>query len=282
MSSLRGAEKSMNDDVSKISASSGAKPGSIGAHLNEVAAAIDTSNSLTLALRRAIDDLLVRANTAINSATASVLVRDGEAGGMKFLTATSGVTDELLSLRLPPGAGIAGLVFSTHQPMAVADVSQEGSFWSEADKRTGFKTVTLLATPLRLESELVGVLEFVNRPGDPPYASFTPSEMDRAARYAEPIAALVDAYEIARVFEELFNFWVRNSLTGKSQAQRKEAQREWLLDYSGTEAQRDLLSLWLSVREVANSGDAERKFCREMLDSLARFTEKQSGGMFGF
>jgi hypothetical protein len=29
----------------------------------------------------------------------------------------------------------------------VSDVSNEGSFWSDADKKTGFKTITLLATP---------------------------------------------------------------------------------------------------------------------------------------
>src|SRR4051794_11354584 len=136
---------------------------SFAEQLSDVAATIDVSKSLTASLQRAIDGLLQTANRAIDSAVASVLVRDGDSGGLRFLTATSNLTEELLALRLPPGAGIAGLVFSTQQPMAVADVEQEGSFWSEADKRTGFKTVTLLATPIRGETEILGVLEFVNR-----------------------------------------------------------------------------------------------------------------------
>src|SRR5436853_7747989 len=173
--------------------------------VSEVVNRIDVANSLTVPLRRAIDDLLQLAAASVGAAVASVLVRDGDDGGLKFLTATSSVSEELLALRLPPGAGIAGLVFSTTQPMAVADVSQEGSFWSEADRRTGFKTVTLLATPLRADGEMVGVLEFVNRPGDPPYPPFTPSEMDQAARFADTIARLVDAHEMAQLVESLFN-----------------------------------------------------------------------------
>src|SRR5262245_3090059 len=77
--------------------------------LSDVAASIDVSNSLTVSLCRAIDDLLSTANGNLNSAVASVLIRDGDSGGLKFLTSTSGVTEELLALRLPPGAGIAGL-----------------------------------------------------------------------------------------------------------------------------------------------------------------------------
>jgi GAF domain-containing protein len=201
---------------------------------------------------------------------------------LKFLAATSGVTEALLALRLPPGAGIAGLVFSTHQPMAVADVAQEGSHWSEADKRTGFKTVTLLATPLRGENELVGVLEFVNRPGDPPYPPFKPQEMDRAARFAEPLARLVEAYEIAQLIESLFNFSIRTSLTTRSYEQRQAAEREWLASNPAVGAHRDLLTMWLALRDIINSGDAERKLCRELLESVERFTQARSGGLSGF
>jgi signal transduction protein with GAF and PtsI domain len=273
----------MADEKSKKENAPSGPPKTFAAQLGEVASSIDVSNSLTAALRRGIDELLMRANAAMDSAVASVLVKDEDGGGLKFLTATSGVTEELLALRLPPGAGIAGLVFSTHQPMAVADVSHEGSFWSEADRRTGFKTVTILATPLAVENELVGVLEFVNRPGEPPYPPFKPNEMDRAARFAEPIARLVDAYEIAELIEALVNVSVRNALT-KSLKPTEDAQREWLTGNPMSSSRRDLLSLWLSVQEVVSAGDAERKLCREVLESLAQFARRHKSqiGEFGF
>ena len=266
------------------SARAGTRARSSSAQVGEVINQIDVSNSLAVPLKRAIDDIMQLAAGSVGSAVASVLVRDGNEGGLKFLTATSGVSDELLALRLPPGAGIAGLVFSTTQPMAVADVSNEGSFWSEADRRTGFKTVTVLATPLRANGEMVGVLEFVNRPGDPPYPPFTPAEMDSASRFADAIAQVVDAYEIAQLVESLFNYSIKTSLTGSSPGIRESDLREWLERSPAVAEHRDLLLLWISLREIVTRGDAERKFCRDLLETIARFTKEQSrdGASFGF
>jgi hypothetical protein len=257
---------------------------SLAAQVGEVVIRIDVSNSLTVPLRRAIDDLLQLAADSVGTAAASVLVRDGDEGGLKFLTATSGVSDELLALRLPPGAGIAGLVFSTTQPMAVADVSNEGSFWSEADRRTGFKTITLLATPLRANGEMVGVLEFVNRPGEPPYPPFTPAEMDRGSRFADAIAQLVDAFEIAQLVESLFDYSVKASLSSTAPANLENDLREWIEQSQAVAEHRDLMLLWVSLREIIGRGGAEREFCRDLLQMIARFMKGRSGevGNFGF
>jgi hypothetical protein len=270
------------DEVAPTGGSASKK--SLSARMGEVVNRIDVSSSLTVPLRRAIDDLLLLAAETVNAAVASVLVRDGDEGGLKFLTATSGVSEELLALRLPPGAGIAGLVFSTTQPMAVGDVSQEGSFWSEADRRTGFKTITLLATPLRVDGEMVGVLEFVNRPGEPPYPSFTPAEMDNGSRFADAIARLVDAYEIAQLVESLFDYSVKASLEMSAPVARESDLREWLKNTPAAAGHRDLLMLWVSLRDIVGRGGAEREFCRDLLELIARFVKARSGdsGNFGF
>jgi hypothetical protein len=275
------SEQVPGNENEKSPARTGARIKSSAAQVVEVINQIDVSNSLTVPLKRAIDELLQLAAGSVGSAVASVLVRDGDEGGLRFLTATSGVSDELLALRLPPGAGIAGLVFSTTQPMAVADVSHEGSFWSEADRRTGFKTITLLATPLRANGEMVGVLEFVNRPGDPPYPPFTPAEMDSGSRFADAIARLVDAYEIAQLVESLFNYSIKASATATPAASDL---REWLEGSPAAAEHRDLLMLWVSLREIVTRGGAERKFCKDLLEMMARFTAEHSGGgsNFGF
>lgn len=246
--------------------------------LREAVDAIDVSNSLTAPLKRAIETLLQLSAKSVGSEVASVLVRDGNDGGLRFLTAISNVKDELLKLRIPPGKGIAGLVFSSAQPMAVSDVSSEGSFWSEADKTTGFKTITLLATPLQTGNEMVGVLEFVNRPGAPPYPPFTPEEMDRAAYFADAIARIVDAYEIAELVESLFNYSIKASLSMETTEDHGTDLREWLKRAPSAPEHRDLLLLWVSLHKLVFRGDAERELCRDLLETLARFTEKRSGG----
>src|SRR5437870_11263910 len=234
--------------------------------MREAIGAIDVSHSLSEPLKRAVDDLLGVAAQSVGSADASVLIRDGSEGGLKFLVAVSELEEELLKIRIPPGKGIAGLVFSSGQPMAVNDVSEEGSFWSEADKKTGFKTVTLLATPLRTRNETIGVLEFVNRPGEPPYPPFTPEEMDRAARFADLIARLVDAYEFADLIESLFARSLKASITADEGIGGEATDtREWLSNVTSAPEHRDLLLLGVSLRQIVSRGEAERELCREML-----------------
>src|SRR2546421_6548036 len=242
------------------------------AAMREAISAIDVSHSLSEPLKRAVDDLLGVAAQSVGSADASVLIRDGNEGGLKFLVAVSELEEELLKIRIPPGKGIAGLVFSSGQPMAVNDVSEEGSFWSEADKKTGFKTVTLLATPLRTRNETIGVLEFVNRPGEPPYPPFTPEEMDDAARFADAIARLVDSYELALLIESLFT----HSLKTRGEAADGSDLTQWLKTVDAAPEHRDLLLLAGGLRDIFAPGEAEREMCREILDTLARFTEKRS------
>jgi len=244
--------------------------------VSEKVAAINISNSLSAPLKQAIDDILQVAADSVGSADASVLVRDGNEGGLRFLLAVSELEDKLLKIRIPPGKGIAGLVFSTGQPMAVSDVSAEGSFWSKADKETGFKTITLLATPLRTGNETIGVLEFVNRPGEPPYPPFTPEEMDRAAQFADTIAHLLNSYELAVLVESLFDRIIKRSVESGESGQADNELREWLKSSDAAPEHRDLLLLAVSLREIVGRGQAEREMCRDLLETLARFTAKNS------
>src|SRR3989440_324365 len=241
----------------------------------KIQAAVDSINladSLAAPIRQAIDDVLQIAAETVGSADASVLIRDGRDGGLRFLVAVSELEEALLKIRIPPGKGIAGLVFSSGQPMAVSDVSSEGSFWSGADEAVGFKTVTLLATPLRSGNETIGVLEFVNRPGEPPYAPFTAEEMDKAAPFADTIARLVDSYELALLVEALFT----HSLKTRGEAADGSELTQWLKTVDAAPEHRDLLLLGVGLRDIISRGEAEREMCRDILDTLARFTEKRS------
>ena len=50
--------------------------------------AIDVSNSLSAPLKQGIDDILKMAGESVGSADASVLIRDGNEGGLRFLVVT--------------------------------------------------------------------------------------------------------------------------------------------------------------------------------------------------
>jgi transcriptional regulator with GAF, ATPase, and Fis domain len=260
---------------------------SFEAQLSDAIRVVDVANLMTSPLKNSIENLLLVAGDAMGSDEVSVLVRDGNEGGLKFLVAIGEVADKLLKVRIPPGKGIAGFVFASGQPVAVADVAQEETFYAEVDRATGYSTQTILATPLRVGGETIGVLEFVNRLGNPPYQPFSPDEMDKEAHFADAIATLVDAHETAGLVETLFE---RSIKTGEESAKKGGRRKKsdlikWLDKVRSAPEHRDLISLAVRLRDIASRGDAERALCREVLEALDRFTQKQSAasaGYFGF
>jgi signal transduction protein with GAF and PtsI domain len=236
---------------------------------------VDVANLLTQPLVRSINHILTASASTIDSAEASVLVRDGDDGDLRFLTAIGEVADQLINIKVPSGKGIAGFVFSSGQPMAVADAGEESAFYSEVDKRTGYSTQTLLATPLRYEGEVIGVLEYVNRQGQPPYEPFTPDEMDKAAFFGDAIASLVNAYEAARILREL-----GDKVLADDKELDMEQIRGWLRDLRESKAHRETVEIALLLSEIAGRGEAERKLCRDLLESILSYSNEAGGAQY--
>jgi hypothetical protein len=127
--------------------------------------------------------------------------------------------------------------------------------------------------------------------GQPPYQPFTPDEMDQAAHFADAIATLVDAHETAGLIETLFARSIEKLKEhGKTSVKKRGEDesaglRRWLKGLRSAPEHRDLMLMAVSLREIASRGDAERELCREVLEALARYTEKRaatSASYFGF
>lgn len=232
--------------------------------LRKVIETIDVAHALTDPLTKSIENLLRLSADSLKSEDASVIVRDGDEGDMKFLTAIGKVAHQLTGLKIPSGKGIAGFVLSSGQSVVIADAGQEKSFYAEVDKHTGYSTQTILATPLRYNDEVIGVLEYVNRYGEPPYEAFTPDEMDKAALFADAIASLVNAYESAKIFRELNEKFMQ---AGEDESEFREV-RDWVQKIRTTQEHREMIDLAILVREIASRGESERTLCREILEAI--------------
>lgn len=243
--------------------------------LRSIVETIDVANALTAPLTLSIENLLKISAAEINSEEASVLIRDGDAGDLRFLAAIGKVAEHLKTLKIPAGKGIAGFVFSSGQPMALTDVGDEDTFYAEVDRQTGYSTETILAAPLRHNGEIIGVLEYVNRVGEPPFEPFTSAEMDKVALFAEAIASLVNAYESAKLFRDL-----GDRMLSAEEKLKLEETREWLRNLRETSEHKEMIDLALSVRELAGRGDAERQMCKEILDSILRFSDNNVDASF--
>ncbi|CAN5837833.1 hypothetical protein BH20ACI4_BH20ACI4_23390 [soil metagenome] len=243
--------------------------------LRAIVETVDVANILSDPIINSIENFLQLTAREMNSEEASVLVRDGDEGDLRFLTAIGKVAEHLINLKVPAGKGIAGFVYSSGQPMAVADAVEEETFYAEVDKQTGYSTQTILATPLNHNGEIIGVLEYVNRIGDPPFEAFTPEEMDTAAIYAEAVASMVSAYETSKSFTHLGD----KILAADKRIEISEV-RDWLRNLREGDEHREMLDLAILIREISRRGNGEMKMCREILEAVLRFSDNRNETSF--
>ncbi|GIU82047.1 MAG: GAF domain-containing protein [Acidobacteria bacterium] len=240
--------------------------------LRYVIETLDIANVMMEPFINSLQKALKAAASELRAEGASILVKENDSGDLYFLLAIGEVADKLKGMKVPSGKGIAGFVFSSGQPIAVSDVSQEPTFYKEIDETTGYTTQTILATPLRHNEEIIGVLEFVNRVGSPPYEPFTSDEMDRASMFAEIIASLVNTYESLKTFykfgEKLLENYDKKDF---------EEVRNWLSLIRSSPEHTQMLELSMLVRELSSQGEIEKQLCRDLLEVLLKYSKsKQS------
>lgn len=72
--------------------------------------------------------------------------------------------DATVEIRLPVGKGIAGHVAKTGKKIILKDVYKDNRFNPEVDKKTGYRTKTMLCTPMKDRNrKRIGVFQIVNK-----------------------------------------------------------------------------------------------------------------------
>lgn len=106
--------------------------------------------------------VLERIKTLIPARNWSLLLVDRQAQELYFAVVVGVDPDKMKGIRLKIGEGIAGVVAQTAQPIFIPDVTQDPRFSARADFATGFDTHSIIAFPLQVRGEVIGVFEVVN------------------------------------------------------------------------------------------------------------------------
>jgi serine phosphatase RsbU (regulator of sigma subunit) len=104
--------------------------------------------------------------------------------------------ERLRGLRFPADRGIAGEVLRCGRPIRVDDVHVDRRFYSGVDQHSGTRTRNLIATPLRTEQGVIGVLQAVNRRGS---TGFSDDDLAFLEALSGSVAIAIDN---ARAMEE--------------------------------------------------------------------------------
>lgn len=144
----------------------------------ELEALVETAQDLSTMddPARVLEAIVLRARTLLGTDLAYLTLHDEEAGDT-FMRATAGsVSTAFQQVRLELGAGLGGLVASTHRPYWTADYFADTRFahTSPIDTAVGDEgIVAICGTPLLVKDEFVGVLFAANRSP----RTFTPDEV---------------------------------------------------------------------------------------------------------
>jgi diguanylate cyclase (GGDEF)-like protein len=106
--------------------------------------------------------VLQRLNAIIPARNWSLLLIDPKTGELYFAVVVGVAPEAVKDIRLKPGEGIAGAVVQTGQALFIPDVNTDPRFCQWVDTITGFDTRSIIAQPLLVRGEVIGVFEVIN------------------------------------------------------------------------------------------------------------------------
>jgi diguanylate cyclase (GGDEF)-like protein len=162
----------------------------------EVSRTLTSSSDLSDILRK----IMGKMKEMTKAETWSVLLVDQETGDLVFEKTGAKKTKEIQKIRLKMGEGIAGWVAREGIPVVVPDVSKDERFLGKIDNAIHFKTKSLMCIPVRINEEVIGVLELVNKTTGEP---FRKEDIDLLMRLVDLTAIAIERTSLYQKMTEL-------------------------------------------------------------------------------
>lgn len=136
----------------------------------EMAKAISRSNTIEETLDRVMEQI----GTIFTPEHWSLLLKEADGNGLKFVVVEGENSDKLKDRILRPGEGVAGWIMANRRAVIIEDVSKDRRFSERMDEHTRFKTKSIIGVPLLSGDQVFGVIELINKIDGKP---FTPYEL---------------------------------------------------------------------------------------------------------
>ncbi len=214
----------------------------VSAALREVGVAIGT----TLDLDELLELILDRVTELVEADRATLYLLDES---KNELVSRIVVGQNVRSIRLKVGHGIAGTVAQTGKPFRIHDAYADSRFERQWDQLTGYRTTTMLATPLKNHlGRTIGVIQVLNKKREEQF-----TDEDEALLNALSTQAAV-AIDNSRLFLSLIQK-NKQLLDTKDQLERKLTDLELLFDLerktAGARSIEELITATLSRLSAA-------------------------------
>lgn len=178
--------------------------GSNGINKNQTDHASIFEIARAFATTQDVDMLLTEISGAVermtHSEAASILLLDAAKQQLVFRVATGEKGSSMKKFYVPLGKGVAGWVAVNNESVTINDVQKDTRFTGQIDKSSGFSTRSIMAIPMSVDGQIIGVCEALNKIG----GNYTEEDQ----KVLENLAALAAAtINNARMVEDYRNFF---------------------------------------------------------------------------
>jgi hypothetical protein len=170
---------------------------SVAAFAKALGAPLRTETGVSLAVslddadapRSLMEAIVHTAAGVFGAAAASISLIDQTTGELVYQSAWGAGAREIVGVRLPPGAGIAGTVVATGAGTAVPDCRTDPRFAATIAAGTGYVPYTMVVVPLRRGNRPIGALSILDRRDG---HSYQEADIEPAALFANLAVKALD------------------------------------------------------------------------------------------
>ena len=141
------------------------------------------------------------ATRLLKAEAGSLLLMNEEKSQLYFEVALGNREEDMKTISLNFGEGIAGWVAQHGKPLIVNSPERDHRFFKGVDERTEFKTRNIICVPVRVKEKIVGVLEAVNKQDG---GKFNKEDLSLLTSLADQVAVALDNSRLYQELEEMF------------------------------------------------------------------------------
>ena len=127
--------------------------------LLEISRAVESGNDL----QSILDFIMEECMKIMKAEAASLMLMVNDNIELEFRVALGPKGKDVKPYRLPVGKGIAGWVAEQGKPLLIPDAYKDDRFNPEFDKKSGFKTNSIICVPMNYKNKIIGILQVLNR-----------------------------------------------------------------------------------------------------------------------
>lgn len=256
------------------------EPDPLLSSLRAIAIRVEVARRLAPPAGTAILRSIVDATVLLFDAeAASIALHDAATDRLVFSVAAGEQGQGVVGLSIGPAEGVAGYVFSSGQPLALADVARDARFERTTAEQTGYVPRTLVAVPLIDDEGVLGVLEVLDKRGN---GSFDLRDIELASAFARQAAVAIRSSRLERDTATLLATVLVSLVAGADKGVPSDPDIEAVVvaavaDLDGDQAE----PLWALADQVARIravDPAQLDLVRELLAVLVGRAERGRGG----